>query len=395
MDDTVDEPVDNYALFVGSLSANTTQEIVAEYFSRFGNVQGVNLITDWATGASKRCAIVFCSDERTMKSVLDCKVHKLDGKVIRVGLADQEKKGTKKISTTNLFVGNIAERCTENEIRLLFDKFGPIESVKFFKNASTKPNTKNAIIQYIDSKSVELAFKSKSEMGTNDDSLKISPLKQKKAPQTKAEAFDEIATMMLKLQRQETGGLNHSFGLNVKGFHFGQSNMGSHSELEDFPPPIVRRHRKSSSVDVLATKISSSDHYGDHYYSGFGNTPMPSFNMTKPSPGSFAFQAPDQIKYQMKLSRPEPQKFEIKVSKPEEKKPCVMKAAEDDAQMNNFITLIDLFDDDDNLSTSFYGVSPMRRSRQDMSTAKSSRRKNPGESGSVSLEENNSSKLSD
>lgn len=99
-------------------------------------------------------------------------------------------------------MGNIAEACTEEDIRVLFDKFGSIDSVRFFKNASTKQNTKNAIIQYIDSRSVELAFKSKSEMGTTDDSLKISPLKQKKSNCGRPDQFEDIASIMMQMAAQ-------------------------------------------------------------------------------------------------------------------------------------------------------------------------------------------------
>ena len=67
---SVGEIVENYALFVGSLSSTTTQEGLVSYFSKFGGVQGANLITDWATGASKRCAIVFCIDEATCTKAL-------------------------------------------------------------------------------------------------------------------------------------------------------------------------------------------------------------------------------------------------------------------------------------------------------------------------------------
>lgn len=47
---SVNEIIENFALFVGSLSAETTQEDLIEYFSKFGGIQGANLITDWATG---------------------------------------------------------------------------------------------------------------------------------------------------------------------------------------------------------------------------------------------------------------------------------------------------------------------------------------------------------
>lgn len=389
---TISEQTGNYALFVGSLSANTTQEHLVEYFSRFGSVQGANLITDWATGASKRCAIVFCADEETLHGALEFKPHKLDGKMIRVNLADQEKKGTKKISTTNLFVGNIAERCTEQEMRFLFDKFGQIDSVRFFKNASTKQNTKNAIIQYIDSKSVELAFKSKSEMGNNDNSLKISPLKQKKAPQSKAEAFEDMASMMMQMYKNEINAPNpsQSIGLNVRGFHFGQNTNGSFSELDDFPP-AVRRHRKSSSVDVLANKSSNQDYSGPQIYSNYGNVPMPSFNMSKQNPVPFASAVREKPKYQMKLSSTEAGNPKYDDSS---KKQSSVKNEKDADPMasNNFVTLIDLFNnDDDTLSASFYGVSPMRRSKKAASTTRSSRLANGDSSSDCLADECNGS----
>lgn len=96
-----------YTIFVGSLNEKTTQAGVHRYFSKFGHITAANLITDWTTGSSKRCAIVFCASRDTYCSILGCVKHILDGKKIRVAIADQEKKGTKKISTNNLFVGNI------------------------------------------------------------------------------------------------------------------------------------------------------------------------------------------------------------------------------------------------------------------------------------------------
>lgn len=169
-----------YTIFVGSLSERTTQANVYRYFSKFGHVVAANLITDWTTGTSKRCAIVFCSSRDTYCSILGCSKHILDGKKIRVAIADQEKKGTKKISTNNLFVGNIPNNTSDSLMRGLFAKFGMILGIRFFRNASTKPNTKNAIVEYVDSRAVETAFKNKASLQIEGYSLKISPLKQKK-----------------------------------------------------------------------------------------------------------------------------------------------------------------------------------------------------------------------
>lgn len=390
---SVNDQVENFALFVGSLNANTMQEHLIEYFSKYGNVHGANLITDWATGASKRCAIVFFTDEATLSAVLAVKVHKLDGKVIRVSLADQEKKGTKKISTTNLFVGNIADKSTEQEMRLLFDKFGKIESVRFFKNASTKLNTKNAIIQYIDSKSVELAFKSKSEMGTNDDSLKISPLKQKKALQTKVEHFEDMTSMMLQMCNTGIGIPSHpvSFGLDVRDINIGQTMVGSFSELDGYPT-TTRRHRKSSSVDVLASKPTDQDYFGNNYAPQSSTSrQIPSFNWVKQAPTPQRPFAPskDPFPYKMKLRSPKNTPKKLEDPLPETPTPNHPDNNADQLDTNNFVTLIDIYNDDDDLSASFYGVSPMRRSRHVPSTSKSSRFMH-GDSSSDCQEELNS-----
>jgi RNA recognition motif-containing protein len=394
MNQPVNDSVDNYALFVGSLSANTMQEHLVKYFSRFGMIQGANLITDWATGTSKRCAIVFCADEKTCRNVLDQKTHRLDGKMIRVSLADQEKKGTKKISTTNLFVGNIAEKCSEQEIRLLFDKFGQIESVRFFKNASTKPNTKNAIIQYVDSKSVELAFKSKSEMGSTDESLKISPLKQKKAPSLREDPIEEMTNMMIQMQMYsqtfEPAPPLPSLGIHMKGLQFGNpATNGSLSEIDDDFPQVVRRHRKSSSVDVLPAKPSNSQFLKPEMFSGMSQSPLNSFNMQKQNHitnvNTAKFTAPP-----IKLFPSVPTRTAEALHQELER---ASDAHERTSVKNNFVTLIDLFDDDDNLSASFYGVSPMRRSKNLGSTNKS--RHAIGDSSSECPEEDHSAQMSD
>jgi RNA recognition motif-containing protein len=95
-------------------------------------------------------------------------------------MADQDKKGTKKISTNNLFVGNIPSLAQDKQLLDLFSQFGPICGIRFFKNASTKPNTKNSIIEYDNSSAVEQAFKNKAYLNIDGQALKISPLKQKR-----------------------------------------------------------------------------------------------------------------------------------------------------------------------------------------------------------------------
>lgn len=344
---------ETFALFVGSLSASTSQEHLVQYFSRFGSIQGANLITDWATGVSKRCAIVFCADEQTSVRALSFKTHRLDGKLIRVSLADQDKKGTKKISTTNLFVGNIAEKCTEEEIHKLFDKFGPIESVRFFRNASTKPNTKNAIIQYADSKSVELAFKSKSEMGCADDSLKISPLKQKKNPNSKPDQFEDFAKMMMMQFCQPAPAEM-------------PANYDSYAGYREIglPNPPVRKHRKSSSADLSMLSMASSFQPSEYNTSSSGlgfygsAYPMQPFGESHQVSMTKQMKLPNEPVFPKGPTGPEPRQHASTKSINNASEGSVDWDRASENHRYNFVTLIDLFDDDDGISATFFGASP-------------------------------------
>ena len=56
------DPMPSYNLFIGGLEQNTTEETVQKYFQKFGKITDVNLMIDWVTNKSKRCAIVFCAN---------------------------------------------------------------------------------------------------------------------------------------------------------------------------------------------------------------------------------------------------------------------------------------------------------------------------------------------
>lgn len=78
----------SYAIFAGSLSEKTTQASLYNYFAGFGQILGINLIVDWTTGESKRCAIVFCSCKDVFSRILSQTRHIVDEKPIRVIKAD-------------------------------------------------------------------------------------------------------------------------------------------------------------------------------------------------------------------------------------------------------------------------------------------------------------------
>lgn len=203
------------ALFVGSLNEKTTQACLYKYFSKFGEIGNINLISDWTTGSSKCCAIVVCKKRATCKKILSAPKHILDGKKIRVSEAEADKKGTKKISTNCLFIGNISQKTKESEVRKVFQDFGTIQEFKFFKNASTKLNTKNCIIEFTDSAAVEAAFRNKDSKAISSLGFRISPLKHKrpktKKDQEEEEQFDYEAAELSEISPLESPHSNAHF----------------------------------------------------------------------------------------------------------------------------------------------------------------------------------------
>lgn len=118
------------AIFVGGLLDTTEAEAVEKHFSKFGPIEEVNLIIDWVTGKSKRCAIVICGDNSTFKNILKAKKHNMNGRTVRVDEADQSKKGTKIVKTTKIFLGHVPTELEENDLREYFSVYGKIKHIK-------------------------------------------------------------------------------------------------------------------------------------------------------------------------------------------------------------------------------------------------------------------------
>lgn len=81
-------------LFVGNLSFDTTEEAVREAFQEFGEVVEAKVITDRMTGRSRGFAFVeMASPESATKAIQEMDGTQLDGRSIRVNLAEARRDG--------------------------------------------------------------------------------------------------------------------------------------------------------------------------------------------------------------------------------------------------------------------------------------------------------------
>jgi RNA recognition motif-containing protein len=125
---------DEFTLFVGGLTPLTTKETLMSYFSKFGSITDVNLITDWVTSQSKCCAIIFCENSKTVNAILKVKAHLIDKKKVRVNTADVKKKGTKIIKTSKIFLGQVHPSITRTDLYDYFSDFGKIKHLRLMHN---------------------------------------------------------------------------------------------------------------------------------------------------------------------------------------------------------------------------------------------------------------------
>merc|ERR1739840_57153 len=73
---------DDRKIFVGGISWDTTEEGLNEYFSSYGQLESVKLITDRETGRSKGFAFVVFYEQSDLESVLAQGPHEIDGRSV-------------------------------------------------------------------------------------------------------------------------------------------------------------------------------------------------------------------------------------------------------------------------------------------------------------------------
>jgi len=80
-------------LYVGSLSYDTTDDSLKDFFSEVGNVESATVIKDNISGRSKGFGFVeMASEEEAKKAIEDLKGKELDGRTIVVDEAKPMRK---------------------------------------------------------------------------------------------------------------------------------------------------------------------------------------------------------------------------------------------------------------------------------------------------------------
>lgn len=118
---------EEWKLFIGGLSWDTTKKDLKDYVSKFVEVVDCTLKLDPITGQSRGFGFVLFKESESVDKVMDQKEHKLNGKVIdpKRSKAMKTKEPVKKI-----FVGGLCPDTPEEKIREYFGGFGEVESIE-------------------------------------------------------------------------------------------------------------------------------------------------------------------------------------------------------------------------------------------------------------------------
>uniref|UniRef100_A0A2N9IFW8 Polyadenylate-binding protein n=1 Tax=Fagus sylvatica TaxID=28930 RepID=A0A2N9IFW8_FAGSY len=128
-------------IFIKNLDKAIDHKALHETFSAFGNILSCKVATD-SSGQSKGYGFVqFDNEEAAQKAIEKLNGMLLNDKQVFVGpfLRKQEREGSSdKTKFNNVFIKNISELTTEEDLNKIFGEFGPLTSVVVMRDADGK-----------------------------------------------------------------------------------------------------------------------------------------------------------------------------------------------------------------------------------------------------------------
>eukprot|EP00667_Euglena_gracilis_P005942 EG_transcript_5985 len=124
-------------VFVGQFPRNTTKDDLQQLFEEFGVVEEVFLFKDRLSGQGKGAAFVMFSNRQEADAAIDALHNKRCIPPMKTFLQVRHADGeVPPQGEPKLFVGMIPFRATEDEVRTVFQPFGPITEVTILHKAS-------------------------------------------------------------------------------------------------------------------------------------------------------------------------------------------------------------------------------------------------------------------
>jgi polyadenylate-binding protein len=192
-------------VFVKNLSQNIDNKTLFDTFSAFGNILSCKIVTNSKTRESLGYGFVHFENEDSAQRAIDRVDGMLiDGQKVSVALykSKKERGGFDNNTYTNVFVKNLPENCTKEELEELFSKHGKITSCVI----SPDTTTKNRAFGFVNFATAEEA--SAAVTALNDTEYKERKLyvgRAQKKEEREAELQQRFEQVKLERQKQYAG----------------------------------------------------------------------------------------------------------------------------------------------------------------------------------------------
>ena len=228
-------------LFVRNIGYNTTEEELADYFGKYGDVEVVKIVTDKNTGKSRGFGFLkFYEKKSAFEAMKDADNIIVGERNLQIRYSNdkgsQMKGGNggnnsaKKGPSTEfgIFVGNISYKCTENDLKKFFKDCGKVVDVRIAK----KPDGKLKGFAHVDFETKEGMEKAVEKNGK------------------------ELQGRALKIDQSTSGG-------NKKGGNFGNKGQGRGNRRDNNSDPMAKAKKTGGIIAPTENKVTTYDDSDD------------------------------------------------------------------------------------------------------------------------------------
>ncbi|GMT32376.1 hypothetical protein PFISCL1PPCAC_23673, partial [Pristionchus fissidentatus] len=152
-------------LFIGGISPTTTEEMMRDFYGKFGELTDCVVMRDPVTKKARGFGFVTYAAKSMVDECMSNRPHELDGKKVdpkRAVPRDNNAKGESNVSSKRLYVSGVKDDHTEASLTDYFSKFGTVEKVDIVTDKATGKIRGFAFVNFDDHDPVDQCILQKS-----------------------------------------------------------------------------------------------------------------------------------------------------------------------------------------------------------------------------------------
>lgn len=145
-------------LFIGGISPTTTEEMMRDFYGKFGELVDCVVMRDPMTKKARGFGFVTYAAKSMVDECMSNRPHEIDGKKVdpkRAVPRDNNSKGESNVSSKRLYVSGIKDDHTETMLSDYFSKYGTVEKVDIVMDKATNKIRGFAFVCFDDSDAVD------------------------------------------------------------------------------------------------------------------------------------------------------------------------------------------------------------------------------------------------